>query len=48
MPYILIKKGDATSTIPEITRIYMFEIKYGNTINPMPQKSGITDFCFLP
>ena len=38
MPYILIKKGNVTITMPEITRIYVFEIKYGNTINPSRKK----------
>jgi hypothetical protein len=47
VPYILIKKGNATNTAPERTRKYTFEIKYGNTINPMPQQSGITAFCFF-
>jgi hypothetical protein len=28
--------------------MYLFEMKYGNTINPMPLTSGIIAFCFLP
>jgi hypothetical protein len=48
MPYFLKKYGNDIKTIPERTRIYIFEIKYGDAINPRPQRSGITAFCFLP
>jgi len=48
MRYILIKKGSATKIIPEKIRMYRFEVKYGNTIKPMPLKSGMMAFCFLP
>ena len=48
MLYILIKYGNATNIIPERIRMYRFEIKYGSTINPIPLRSGMTVFCFLP
>jgi len=48
VPYLLIKKGKVTKTKPVMTRINTFEMKYGNTINPVPLKSGMIAFCFLP
>jgi hypothetical protein len=33
--YILMKYGNAIRTILERNRTYGFEIKYGNTINPI-------------
>jgi hypothetical protein len=46
--YLLIKKGKTTKTIPVATRINISEIKYGNTISPIPLINGIITCCFFP
>ena len=46
--YILIIKGKASKTMPVRIRRYIFETKYGHTINPMPLNRGMMVFCLLP